>query len=280
MRSHIKYSGRKPSGFSFVELLVVIAIISVLAALLLPALEASIYHARLTSCANNLRQIGAGLMTYTGDFNGRFPRRQIYSSAHMFYAYKTSLADPKNDDRWMLSPYMDLDTIGCCPLSALAPGRSMMRVDARYCYSSYGLWFGETFPDKSAAYARNGIFRPGDTFYSANFPNRRIGVLASDLYQYNNGQYTRSAHPDRDGVLRRNDFHIPGPYGATHCEGSIWFADGGRLPGAIDFNILYGDTSVRKISDVDSWTIPNVFDPRLTKFIAYSNYCGLPAIGQ
>ena len=40
-------------AFTLVELLVVIVIISVLAALLLPTVEASIFQSRVYSCANN-----------------------------------------------------------------------------------------------------------------------------------------------------------------------------------------------------------------------------------
>lgn len=51
-------------GFTLVELLAVIAIIAVLIALLLPAVQAAREAARRTSCTNNLRQMGVGLMNY------------------------------------------------------------------------------------------------------------------------------------------------------------------------------------------------------------------------
>jgi prepilin-type N-terminal cleavage/methylation domain-containing protein len=66
---------RPSRGFTLIELLVVIAIIAVLAGLILPILARARESARRTSCASNLKQIGAGLNMYADvPANGTFPQ--------------------------------------------------------------------------------------------------------------------------------------------------------------------------------------------------------------
>lgn len=60
-------------GFTLIEMLVVVAIIATLAALLLPTLTGSRERSRIAYCANNLSQIGKGLVMYLEQNGDMFP---------------------------------------------------------------------------------------------------------------------------------------------------------------------------------------------------------------
>ena len=55
------------SGFTLIELLVVIAVITILMAILVPALRKVRFHAHETACLSNLRQVNLALVAYAND---------------------------------------------------------------------------------------------------------------------------------------------------------------------------------------------------------------------
>ncbi|HBC89007.1 MAG TPA: hypothetical protein DCZ94_18870 [Lentisphaeria bacterium] len=116
----------KTNKFTLIELLVVIAIISILAALLLPALRLAKESAKTISCTNNLKQISIATFNYSTDYED-----------HVMY-----IGNPQTGDNYMRGfyPYMSSESQPAnkyipslnCPSNLSTPSNSRN-------YSTYGL---------------------------------------------------------------------------------------------------------------------------------------------
>jgi prepilin-type N-terminal cleavage/methylation domain-containing protein len=70
-QNHLK--SPEKDGFTLIELLVVIAIIAILAAVLLPVLASARVRAQMAQDMNNMKQLGMGIFTFSGDNNNIYP---------------------------------------------------------------------------------------------------------------------------------------------------------------------------------------------------------------
>jgi prepilin-type N-terminal cleavage/methylation domain-containing protein/prepilin-type processing-associated H-X9-DG protein len=72
-------------GFTLIELLVVMAILSILMALLLPAIQSGKEKGQQAQCMQNLRQFGLAYAQYNNDFDGMFPPEPGWQGDTMAY---------------------------------------------------------------------------------------------------------------------------------------------------------------------------------------------------
>jgi len=63
----------KSNGFSLVELLVAVAVVGLLTGVAFPAIQSGMGKAKLTQDLSNLRQIGQGILLYSGENQGNLP---------------------------------------------------------------------------------------------------------------------------------------------------------------------------------------------------------------
>jgi prepilin-type processing-associated H-X9-DG protein/prepilin-type N-terminal cleavage/methylation domain-containing protein len=88
-------------SFTLVELLVVISIISVLAALLLPALDRAVESARAAECQNNLRQFCVAAALYAIEQDGSYPIAYFYETTPVFISFSWDFTTSKD---WSTTP--------------------------------------------------------------------------------------------------------------------------------------------------------------------------------
>ena len=275
-------------GFTLVELLVVVALITILLAMLMPAMEKAVYAADLVRCGANLDATVGGALLYAMDFQRAYPAAEIPRDA----GYQPDLIgrrdnnnQSKRDVRPIVTGYMNLRQW----LDPLC-GRIDLSIEANDAdtrvFANYDIWFSFRYEyssdDGSTAVPRKGLRRTGDRFEALD---SRYGtgqtyayrLIASDKSLVRLDSGTQSSHPDPDGRMAantgQNDTRNPAAelgniaVGGTKLTSSRWGAGGGiaQRRGLLDLNFGYDDGSVVRLEGV------TIEDDRLRPAPAHSN---------
>ena len=111
-------SANRKGAFTLIELLVVIAIISILAAMLLPALSRAKFKAKCLNCTSNFRQWTVVASLYAGDNNSWLPGFGSGSMTAPYSSFGKSAWDVDQSFIPALAPYGLTVPLWWCPVRA------------------------------------------------------------------------------------------------------------------------------------------------------------------
>ena len=133
-------------GFTLIELLVVIAIIAILAAILFPVFARARDRANDTSCLNNLKQLGHGMVLYAGDWDENYPPKRQACGIGCWDDGNTTVMT----QRLQLKQYAVGDGVWRCPMDLGDPwtnGASVYDVEqSSYFYEFHCAFYNSDAP--------------------------------------------------------------------------------------------------------------------------------------
>ncbi|MFI4910251.1 MAG: type II secretion system protein [Sedimentisphaeraceae bacterium JB056] len=116
-------------AFTLIELLVVISIIAVLMSIMMPALGKVRQQAQATVCMTNIKTITTASMTYTADFDGKYPlsgsrdsadKLPMWGGGYPTSPYWDARLMPYIDSGFSIDPRLNRDIAGS-PLASVNP---------------------------------------------------------------------------------------------------------------------------------------------------------------
>ena len=184
------------TGFTLVELLVVIGIISVLIAILLPALSRARRQAQRVVCASNLRQLAGAFIAYAQANRGSFP-----APAN---AYRAQVED------WIYwQPWRELDDsqifryLGICPEVLRCPAGPPEfvppggRAPYPFSYSANQNFTGNPGP---GSFDEHMLIQPACKITRVAAPSLKVLLIDEDVTAANDGCWNPNGAEEPDNV--------------------------------------------------------------------------------
>ena len=212
----------KKSRFSLVELLIVIAIIAILAAMLLPALNQARRKAKIMSCANNLKTLGAYTQLYCGNYADMLPPLCNQNTNELWTAVLHNYIEPNSD--WKINTANIFVTI-----AGLEDAETFIKGRRSFFVCPVAREIGRT---ATPTYGRNALFpfNPSSPTSSQWFGSAKLSrfkrpagtVLYGDSYPDSAGSLMQGSHYLKASMLN-------GICGSLHNDGyrlNICWADG------------------------------------------------------
>jgi prepilin-type N-terminal cleavage/methylation domain-containing protein/prepilin-type processing-associated H-X9-DG protein len=257
------------TGFTLVELLVVIVIISIVAALLLPAISLAKGQVRSTTCHTHLRQMGMALQMYVHENGGKYPyylgpsgpsygdatgqggraAGLIYWSSKLFPYYPLS---------WTNKAYHCPGYQGAItgPVFGGAPDRL-----GSYAYNVHGSGSAWTTGDEGKVLKRFGL-GPLMTWPEAKAVSEAQVKVPSEMLAIGESQFLKTSSNDSVGGqdvlfcgLARHTFD-PARHGKNYnqlfCDGHV---------GAMNPGILFNPTNTASMWNYDHQPHPDLWVP-------------------
>jgi prepilin-type N-terminal cleavage/methylation domain-containing protein/prepilin-type processing-associated H-X9-DG protein len=216
------HSQARRQGFTLIELLTVIAIIGILAAITIPAIQATTATARASACVSNLRQVGVAAMLYANENKNYLPDAGVGQDA----AWARTLA------AYLSLPATQKNTIFVCPGTAIPVDPAANATDI---VLTYGMHAG-LMPRNQKAVSLSIVKRPSDVILCADMcqdpnnkgwtpnsieqpsiiPSQSGGRGAIDLYEF-----ISTATDDDTGNNRWMRYRHKNKVNVVMCDGRV-----------------------------------------------------------